>query len=190
MLLRAFAILLAALPLAAQNYEPLTGEQRALWFAKSTYGPRSLLISGPITAAFRTQSNRPEEWGPHWDGFGRRYGARLVNNTVTNGVEGLFGAAVGEDPRYFRLGQGSTGRRLGHALKMTVLSRTNDGSYRFGSAKAAGIVSGAYAQKLWMPDSVTSNRDCAARVGGGYAGRLISNLFREFSPEFRRLFRR
>lgn len=188
-----FALLtLLAAGLYAQTpaYKPLTGEERLAWFAKSTYGPKSLLISGPFTSAWRTKTNRPEEWGPHWDGFGRRYGMRLVNNSVTNGIEGVAGAAWGEDPRYPRLGDGNVGKRLKHALKMTVLSRFEDGNYRFGAAKAIGIAGGAFAQKGWMPDSVTSNRDCMMRIGGGYAGRLMGNLFREFLPDLRGKFKK
>lgn len=177
-------------PVAAQSYQPLTAEERLKWFGKSTYGTRSLLISGPITSAWRTYRNRPEEWGPHWDGFGKRYSARLLNNSVTNGLEGSFGAVWNEDPRYFRLGQGSVGKRLGAAAKQTFLSRYGNGEYHFGAARAIGITGGAFAQKLWMPDSVTSNRDCAIRIGGGYLGQFFGNLAREFTPEIKRMLKR
>ncbi|MFN0100868.1 MAG: hypothetical protein ACKV2U_02130 [Bryobacteraceae bacterium] len=173
----------ALLPLSAQNYKPLTAEERVKWFGVSTFGPRSLFISGPFTSAWRTYTNRPEEWGPHWGGFGKRYAARLLNNTVNNGVEASLGAVWNEDPRYFRLGEGSVGRRLGQAVKQTVMSRYGDGEYRFGFARAIGITGGSFGQKLWMPDSVTSNRDCVVRIGGNYAGQFVGNLFREFSPE-------
>jgi len=182
--------LIALPPLPAQNYEPLTGEERLKWFGNATFGTRSLLISGPITSAWRTYNNRPVEWGPQWDGFGKRYGARLLNNSVNNGLEASTGAIWNEDPRYFRLGEGPVRRRLGQAVKQTWMSRYGDGEYRFGAAKAIGIVGGAFGQRLWMPDSVNSNRDCTIRIGGGYSGRLLGNLFREFGPDLRRRLRR
>ncbi len=183
-------LLLSAPLLMAQNYEPLTAEARVKWFAKSTYGPKSLFVSGPFTAGWRTRNNRPEEWGSGLDGFGKRYGMRLVNNSVTNGVEGFAGAMWDEDPRYFRMGQGSLKRRLSHAAKMTFLSHFDDGRNRFGAAKAVGIVSGSFAQKLWMPDSITSNRDCLIRIGGGYSGRFFGNVFREFVPDLLKAFKK
>lgn len=186
----ALIFLLGLLPAVAQNYQPLTADERLKWFGKATYGPRSLLISGPITSGWRTYRNRPEEWGPHWDGFGKRYGARLLNNSVTNGLEGSMGAIWNEDPRYFRLGQGPIKSRIGQVIKQSFFSRYGDGQYHFGAAKAIGIVGGAYAQKMWMPDSVTSNRDCAVRIGGGYLGRLFGNMVREFTPEIKRAFKR
>jgi len=184
-------LLLLLFPLSAQTYEPLTGEQRLKWFGKATYGARSLLISGPLTSALRTYNNRPEEWGPHWEGFGKRYGTRLLNNSFTNGLEGATGAIWKEDPRYFRVGEGPVRKRFGNVIKQTWMSRYGNGEYHFGAAKAIGITGGAFVQKMWMPDSVASNRDCAIRVGGGYSGRFISNLFREFGPElFKKLKRK
>ncbi len=185
-------LLLLGLPLLpAQSYQPLTGEERLAWFAKSTYGPKSLLVAGPFSAAWRTAVNRPEEWGPHWEGFGKRYAARLGNNSITNGTEAALGAIWKEDPRYFRLGQGSVGKRLGSAFKQTWLARYGDGEYRFAAAKAIGITGASFAQKLYMPESVTSNRDCVLRIGSGYAGRFFGNLFREFGPDvFKKLKKR
>jgi hypothetical protein len=182
--------LFAILPVCAQNYQPLTAEERFRWFGKVTYGPRSLLISGPVTSAWRTYTNRPDEWGPGWEGFGKRYGMRLVNNSVTNGLENSAGAIWKEDPRYFRLGQGPLRHRVRHAFMRTWMSRYGDGEYRFGAAKAIGLVGGAFAQKMWMPDSVTSNRDCLIRIGGGYSSRFLSNIVREFGPEIRKLMKR
>lgn len=187
-------IAISILPLSAQTtppqpYVPLTAEQRVTWFVQKTYGPKSLFITGPISAGFRTYRNRPVEWGPHWEGFGKRYGARLLNNSVTNSIEGALGAAWDEDPRYFRIGQGPATTRLRHIVKSTFLSRYSDGRYRFGAAKAIGITGGSFAQKIWMPDSVTTNRDCMVRIGTGYGGRLLGNFFREFVPDLKKAVR-
>ena len=57
------------------NYEPITGKQRLKWFAIATAGPMSLLVAGPLSAGWGTMLNSPEEYGPHWEGFGQRYGA-------------------------------------------------------------------------------------------------------------------
>ena len=177
-------------PLAGQAYEPMTGQERLKWFAKTTYGPKSLFVSGPITAGWRTYTNRPEEWGPHWEGFGKRYGARLLSNTVTNGLEGSFGAIWKEDPRYYRTGEGPFKKRIGGVLKQVVMNRYGDGEFHFGAAKAIGIVGGAMATKLWMPGSITSNRDIISRFQSGYSGRLVGNFIKEFAPDLMKKFKK
>lgn len=182
------AIVLLALPLSAQS--SMTGEERAKWFAHSTFGMRSLLISGPFSAGWRTYRNRPVEWGGSYEGFGKRYGMRLVNNSITNGVEGLAGAAWGENPRYQRLAKGGAGARFGNAVKRTFVTDYEDGKTRFAFARAMGITTGAFAQNRWMPDSMATNRAALNRVGGGYIGRMMGNIFREFGPDLKKIVKR
>jgi len=55
------------------SYQPITGRQRITWFAQSTVGPESL-VAGLFSAGFGTALNRPIEYGPHWEGFGKRDG--------------------------------------------------------------------------------------------------------------------
>jgi hypothetical protein len=194
MLGRIFPLLFLAAT-AAASAQPigttLSAKERLRWFTHSTYGRNSLLVSGPIASGLRTWANRPEEWGPGWEGFAQRYGMRLVNNSVMNGVEAGLGAAWGEDPRYHRAPPGtSAGKRVGHALKQVFLNRYEDGQYRFGFAKAAGITTNAFAQNAWMPDSISTNREAALRISNAYTGRAIGHLFREFGPDLFRVIRR
>src|SRR5678815_5573231 len=94
------------------DYKPITGQQRFNWFAVSTAGPTSLLLAGPLSAAWGTALNRPHEYGPHWEGFGKRYGMRLTGISTGNAIEAGLGAVVGEDPRYFQSPDHAFGARL------------------------------------------------------------------------------
>ena len=87
------------------NYEPITPAQRMHWFAFSTAGPVSLLLAGPVSAAWGTMLDRPKEYGPHWGGFADRYGMRLTGVSTGNAIEAGVGALWGEDPRYFPVSQ-------------------------------------------------------------------------------------
>lgn len=186
--MKILAGILLAMSLLAQS--PMTREERMKWFAHSTFGKRSLLIGGPFSSGWRTYRNRPVEWHGTMEGFGKRYGMRLVNNSVTNGVEGLTGAAWGENPRYQRLGKGGAGARFGNAVKRTFVTDYEDGKTRFAFARAMGITTGAFVQNRWMPDSVATNRAALNRIGGGYLGRMVGNIFREFGPDLKKAVKR
>ena len=95
------ALLVLLSPLCAQtrirddivpNYQPISGTERAKWFVVSTAGPNSLLLTGPLSAAWSTMLNEPPEYEPHWEGFGKRYGMRLTGISVGNAMEGGMGA--------------------------------------------------------------------------------------------------
>ncbi|HEY7615282.1 MAG TPA: hypothetical protein VH744_00625, partial [Terriglobales bacterium] len=83
------------------SYRPITGEQRFRWFVNNTVGPASL-GAGILSAGLGTARNNPEEYGPTWEGFGKRYGMRLTGVSTGNAMEAGLGSLWGEDPRYFR----------------------------------------------------------------------------------------
>lgn len=84
---------------------PISGEERLQWIAGRTVGPGGL-IGGVFSAGFSTLGNQPEEYGPHWAGFGKRYGLRLTQVGTASVMEAGLGAMWGEDPRYVRSGDG------------------------------------------------------------------------------------
>jgi hypothetical protein len=65
----------------------------------STVGPKSL-AAGIVSTAWNTALNKPKEYGPHWEGLGKRNGMRLTGVATGNAIEAGFGGLWGEDPRY------------------------------------------------------------------------------------------
>ncbi len=61
-------------------------------------------------------------------GYGKRFGAAVTDN-VTGDFFGIFlyPALFRQDPRYYRLGQGSTQARMGHALAHRFVTRGDSG---------------------------------------------------------------
>jgi len=59
--------------------------------------------------------------GPHWEGFGKRYGMRLTGVVTGNAMEASLGAIWGEDPRYVRVGDQPLGARIKNIIVMTLL---------------------------------------------------------------------
>lgn len=168
-----------------RNPKIMTFEERLYWFARNTYGPPSILVAGPLSSGLRTWRNTPEEWGPGWEGFGKRYGIRFVNNSVTNGLRVTSSAIWNEDPRYRRLGQGSFGARLKSVLKQSVMSYYGNGKLYPSASLAIGHFGSAHIQNLWMPASVSTQKDAWVRGALMYSGRLNSNFAREFFPLLR-----
>ena len=107
----------------------ITTEVRVAWIVKGTLGPRSLAI-GIFTAGIQTAQNRPREYGPHWEGFGKRYGIRLTGVATERVMEASLGALWGEDPRYFPAEDRALQIRMKNIVLMTVATRRADGNFR------------------------------------------------------------
>jgi len=84
---------------AQTPYQPITGRQRVKWVLVSPFEPESLL-RGLFSAGWGTAANTPREYGPHWDGFAKRYGMRFTGLITSKNMEAGLGAIWGEDPRY------------------------------------------------------------------------------------------
>jgi hypothetical protein len=166
-------------------YEPITGEQRLKWFANASLGPSSLL-TGAASAGIDTLRNDPREYGPHWGGFGQRYGFRLVNRTVSSGMEVGVGALWGEDPRYHRVPEKPTGARIRNIVRLTFVTHNRAGNEMPAYARFLAVPSAAFLSNTWRPDSTNSTSDALNRIGVSFATQMLSNAFNEFWPDVRR----
>jgi hypothetical protein len=170
---------------AMPEHRPLTSGERLHWLVRSTVGLESL-GAGVISSSWSTAFNDPEEYGPHWDGFGKRYGIRLTGIATSNAIEAGLGSVWNEDPRYFAADEGGVWERIGHAAKMTVLAVGPDGATGPAYARYAGVTGSSFLSNTWRVESESSNSAALQRIALGFAGRFASNVFSEFWPVLRR----
>ena len=168
------------------NYRPVTAAQRFKWFVRSTAGPRSLFLSGPLSAAWGTAFNRPREYGPHWEGFGSRYGIRLTGISTGNAIEASLGAIWKEDPRYLRSPNHAFKARVKYVLVTTFTAPGPDGRSRPAYARYAGIVGNNFLSNLWREPSESDVRHAALRCLFGILGRMGGEAYSEFWPDVRK----
>jgi hypothetical protein len=165
---------------------PVTAGERLKWFTRSTVGPPDL-AGGLVSAGWGTLFNRPHEYGPHWEGFGDRYGMRLTGVVASNAAEAGLGAIWGEDPRYHRAAQGTSfGKRVGRVVKWTVLAPGDDGELRPAWARYAAISGTNFLSNTWRERSEADTSHALERTLYGFAGRLAGNAWEEFWPSVKR----
>jgi hypothetical protein len=172
--------------IAAQNeeYRPISNNGRFAWFANSTIGPKGL-AAGVVSAAWGTALNNPEEYGPHWEGFGKRYGMRLIGVASGNAIEAGLGRVWGEDPRYFNSTANRPLPRLRHAAAMVFFAYRADGHRAPAFARYTGIVGNNFISNAWRVPSESSASAALTRSALGFAGRFASNVFDEFWKDIR-----
>jgi hypothetical protein len=130
-------------------------------------------------------NNNPSEWVDGVGGFGREYGSALATQTSKRTAAFLTESALHEDPRYVRAQRGTNALgRIGHAIAFTLIDRTDSGRptvafNNFASAAAGGFVGMAY-----LPDGYNDLSHAGERTGTELGGIAISNVVREFSPEW------
>jgi hypothetical protein len=181
----ATAGVVSAQSVSTSTYTPATPKDRLEWFAKSNFSLRTL-AGHLVVSGINTWQNSPEEYGPHWDGFGKRIPLRASGVAVNTAIEASVGSLWGEDPRYFRAAGQPFKRRLGHVVKMTFMSYNRQGGTMPAYARYAALSGGGFLQNTWRPDSQTQTSDALMRVTLGLLGRLTSNTVSEFLPDILR----
>lgn len=188
--MRAILLFAAAGVLAAQDLRPIDTVGRIQWATEATVGPPNL-AAGVFTSGIQTGMNKPPEYGPHWDGFAKRYGLRLTGSVTSNAMEAGLGAIWGEDPRYRAQGEGPIKQRIWHAVKSGFLAYNHEGDPVPAYARYAAISGSNALANTWRPDSQRNANDTMVRIGLGFAGRIAANSFAEFWPDVQRhVFRR
>jgi hypothetical protein len=141
------------------------------------------LTGGLFSSAFGTAVNNPEEYGPHWEGFGKRYGMRLTGVSTGNAMEASFGALWGEDPRYFRAKGQPFKSRVGHIIKGTFTAYNREGRTMPAYARYIAIPGNNFLSNTWRADSEADASHAARRTLYGVLGRMAGNAFAEFWPD-------
>lgn len=171
-------------PLQRSLYEPITPKQRVEWFMIHTAGPHSLLL-GLVAAGYGTAIDKPEEYGPHWEGFGKRYGMRFTGVATGNAMEAAFGSLWGEDPRYFRTRARPLSKRVRNVIVMTFVTRRSDGHFAPAYARYLATPGNNFLSNTWRADSEATVSSALVRTLIGFAGRMAENAYQEFHPTFR-----
>jgi hypothetical protein len=166
-----------------RSYRPISGSERLQWFAVSTAGPSSLLLTGPLSAGWGTMLNRPKEYQTHWNGFGKRYGMRLTGISTGNAMEAALGSIWGEDPRYFRSPQRGFGTRVRYVLWSSFMAPHRDGSWHPAYARYIGNVGNNVLSNTWRAHSESNASATALRCLFGIIGEMSGNAFNEFWPD-------
>jgi hypothetical protein len=117
-------------------------------------------------------------------GYGRRYSVAVADNVQSDffGIF-LYPSIFHQDPRYFRMGQGSVKARLGHALAHRFVARSDSGEPMFNYSEWLGTASSKALGNLYHPGNPGGFGPTASRVGLSVGNGMAWDVLREFWPE-------
>lgn len=170
---------------ARAPYTPMTGKQRVEWTLLQTFGPESLLV-GTFSAGIGTAKDTPFEYGPHWDGFAKRYGMRFTGIASGNLIEASLGAIWGEDPRYVRNPNLTFKRRIGNVFVYSFVARNRQGKNMPAYARYIAIPGNNFLSNTWRVHSEADVSSALARTGYGVLSEIAGNAWSEFWPDVKK----
>ncbi len=172
-------------PGLSQTVDALDWKAKFRFHAGAAYGPAA--IAGlSIYAAFLQQIDSPREWGQGGAAYGKRFasaaGAAGIHSALAFGLD----SALHQDPRYFRAGSGGLLRRTGHALRGTILTRTDSGGETLSTWRIGSAYGAAFLSNTWYPARLDTPRLGFTQGSIRLGFDLASNLGAEFWPDIRK----
>lgn len=145
-------------------------------------------LSAGFQAGLSQAFNSFEGYGQGASGYGKRFGSALLDGADSAFFSNYFYPVLfKQDPRYFRLGEGSKKRRLWYTVEKEFLTkkdsdRTTTFSYsNVLGALTAGTISNAYYPQEERGFGLTMSRTAVA-LGWG----MVGNFVLEFWPDVSR----
>lgn len=123
-------------------------------------------------------------------GYSKRYAAEVGDN-ATGDFFGIFlyPTVFHQDPRYYRVGQGTVESRLGHALEHSFVAVGDSGKHMFNYSEWFSTVSTKLVTNLYHPGNPRGFGPTASRVGFSVANDMGWDVLREFWPEIAHKFK-
>jgi len=138
------------------------------------------LFQSGIQQAVNGQPN----YGQGWGAFAKRFGASEADQIDGSYMTyAIFPVIFHEDPRYFRLGHGSPGKRIWYALNRSLITRRDSGGWTLNKSQIVGqfvaceISTTYYARQDRNFHQVTLNWVVDLGYKAGY------NLLSEYYPD-------
>ena len=164
----------------------LTPPEKLHLMIKSAFDPVEFGVVG-LQAGISQANDEFPGYGQGAQGYGKRYGASLADETSSGIVSNFFWPVLlKEDPRYFRLGEGSIKHRIGYSLTQEIICHTDRGGRSFSFSNVLGALSAGGMSNAYYPASdrgfgLTMSRSAIAIMYGSLGG-----LVDEFYPDISR----
>ncbi len=168
------------------NAPPLAPREKFHLFSKSAFDPVEFGLVG-LQAGISQATDEFPGYGQGAQGYGKRYGATFADEVSAGFFSNFFWPVMlKQDPRYFRLGEGSIKHRILYSVRQEFICHTDKGGRAFSFSNVLGAFSGGGLSNIYYPKEdrglgLTASRSSIALMYGSLGG-----LIDEFYPDIAR----
>jgi hypothetical protein len=145
------------------------------------------LIPALYSASYEQLFNTDPKYGKDAGAFGEKFGASMLRSaSVRVFSDGVFAGAFHQDPRYYRIAEGSFFRRSLLSMRQAVIRRGDDGADQFNYSGIAGRAVAAALVTTYYPEPSVTARVVSLTFLSSIATDAGGNLVLEFFPNLAR----
>ena len=165
--------------------KPLTAKQKIRIATKDSFDYPLMIVAAGYAGLSQMADTHPQ-FGQGMEGYFKRLGTSYTDQVTGNMLsEGVLPIVFHQDPRYFRLAEGTKTRRTMYALSRIFITHTDSGQNTFnysevlGNGISAGIGLTYYSDDRSAPDYLQN-------LGVQLATDATSQVLKEFWPDIKR----
>jgi hypothetical protein len=173
----------------AQVIEPgqvayrLTASDKLVFSFTEVARPYTLLPS-LYSASYEQLFNTDPKYGHDSGAFGEKFGASMLRSaSVRVFSDGIFAGAMHQDPRYYRIADGSFIRRTLLSARQAIVRRGDNGMNQFNYSGIAGRAAAAALVVTYYPEPSVTAKVVSLTFLSSIATDAGGNLVLEFLPD-------
>ena len=164
---------------------PLSAKRKMTIAVKDSFALPLFGLGAAYAGLYQLENSHPQ-FGQGVEGYAKRLGTSYTDQVLGNLMtEGIYPSLLKQDPRYFRMAEGSKKSRTWYALTRIFVTRTDSGraavnySELLGNATAAAIGLSYYTDNRNVPDFMLN-------WGTQLGTDATSQVLKEFWPDVKR----
>lgn len=163
-------------------------KDKFIFFLRDSVDPATFL-SASFDAGISQARNDDPSFGQGGAGYGKRLGVAYIDEVQSRFFkEFTYPTLFSEDPRYYRIGQGSKSHRFFHAVLHSVVAYNDHGNRMFNFSEWFGEISGTCLGNLYHPGNRRGFWPAARNVTQDVGLDVGYDELKEFWPEIARTF--
>jgi len=174
---------------ASNGFAPITAKQKMTIACKDSFDWPVYPTAAAFATLYQLENQNPS-FGQGLPGYAKRLAGALGDQTLGNMMtEGIVPSLLHQDPRYFRLGEGSFKSRTWYAVTRIFVTRSDSGHTQFNFSEWGGNAVAVAVSNAWYPDT----RDISDNVQKlliQCATDAFSQVLKEFWPDVKRHFKK
>jgi len=172
---------------ASLPFQAISASRKMNIAVKDSFAWPLYATTGAFASLYQLENENPS-FGQGVEGYAKRLAASFADQAMGNMLsEGVIPALTHQDPRYFRMGQGSKLGRTWYAVSRIFVAKMDSGRSTFNFSEWGGNSIAVAASNAYYPDTrnVSDNVEKLLLQCGTDA---LSNVLKEFWPDVKRHF--
>jgi len=180
---RIFGVMPNYLTVNGVDVQPLTWKGKYKITAEGAFDPYEFVLVG-VLAGIRQAEDTDKPFGQGTEGYAKRYGSGFADQAIGNMMTGaVYPSLLRTDPRYYRQGTGSVGRRLFYAATRIFVTRTDRGNNTFNASEFLGDATAAGISNLYYPVQDHTWANNLNTFATQISVDALGNVLKEFWPD-------